>query len=55
MLVGSKSNRGREKKRTFHLIVPLRYVLDLGTITPVNMRELYGRKTITIKDAHVTC
>ena len=29
-------NRGKEK-RTLHLIVPLRYVLNLGTIAQVNM------------------
>jgi hypothetical protein len=28
-------NRSRKKKRTLHLIVPLRYVLNLGTITQV--------------------
>jgi hypothetical protein len=30
-------NRGREKKRTLHLIIPLRYVSNLGTITQVKM------------------
>jgi hypothetical protein len=30
-------NIGREKKRTLHLIVPLRYVLNLGKITQVIM------------------
>jgi hypothetical protein len=30
-------NRGRERKRTLHLIVPLRYVSNLETITQVKM------------------
>jgi hypothetical protein len=31
------------------LIVALREVLNFGTIVQVNMSELYGRKTITLK------
>jgi hypothetical protein len=31
-------------ERTLHLIVPLDYVLNLGTIAQVNIWELYGRK-----------
>jgi hypothetical protein len=46
-------NKGREK-RTLHLIVPLRYVLNLGTIAQVNMWELYGGKQSQWKDAQVT-
>jgi hypothetical protein len=34
--------------RTLHLIVPLRYVLNLGTIAQVNMRTLW-KKTITVE------
>jgi hypothetical protein len=30
-------NRAREKKRTLHFIVPLRYLLNLGTMTQVIM------------------
>jgi hypothetical protein len=40
-------NRGIEM-RTLHLIVPLRYVLNLGTIAQVNMRTLW-KKTITVE------
>jgi hypothetical protein len=41
-------NRGRDKRRTLHLIVPLRYVLNLGTITLDYVRTLW-KKTITIR------
>jgi hypothetical protein len=32
------------EKRTLHLIVPLEYVLNLGTIAQEASSELYGRK-----------
>jgi hypothetical protein len=32
------------EERTLHLIVPLEYVLNLGTIAQVSKWELYGRK-----------
>jgi hypothetical protein len=32
------------EERTLHLIVPLEYVLNLGTTAQVNICELYGRK-----------
>jgi hypothetical protein len=42
-------NRGREEKRTFRLIVPLRYVLNFRTNnTSENVRTLW-KKTIVIK------
>jgi hypothetical protein len=47
-------NRCREKKWALHLIVSLRYVLNLGTITQVNMWDVYGRKQSQRKDAQVT-
>jgi hypothetical protein len=42
-------NRGREEKRTLHLIVPLRYVLNFRNYnTSENVRTLW-KKTIAIK------
>jgi hypothetical protein len=43
-------NRCREK-RTLYLIVPLRYVSNLGTITQLNMWELY-EKSNNNKEMH---
>jgi hypothetical protein len=42
-------NRGREEKRTLHLIVPLRYALNFrNNNTSENVRTLW-KKTIAIK------
>jgi hypothetical protein len=42
-------NRGREKKRTLHLIVPLRYVLKLRNNNASDYVRTLWKKTITIK------
>jgi hypothetical protein len=38
-----------KRERALHVIVPLRYVLNFGTIVQMNIWALYGRKTITLK------
>jgi hypothetical protein len=44
MLVRSNQGDMNRLKRTLHLIAPLEYVLNLGTIAQVSKWELYGRK-----------